>query len=132
MATRRILVIDDHPTNRRLVALLLEPHGCDVIQAGSGGEGLATLQQSNFDAVLLDISMPDMNGIEVLTRIRLMPEYHTLNVVAYTAHALDSQRQELLDAGFSSVLTKPISGKSLLNALNIAHLFSASLADSTK
>jgi CheY-like chemotaxis protein len=120
MPSRRILVIDDHPTNRRLVALLLEPYPFEVVQACSGAEGLAVLEKSHIDAVLLDISMPDMNGVEVLSRIRSNPASSHLRVVAYTAHALDSQRQELLDAGFSSVLTKPISSKSLLAALQIS------------
>ena len=117
MAARRVLVIDDHPVNRTLAMVLLRDAGWVVDEAPGGAEGLAKLAAGQFDSVLLDISMPGMSGEEVCQRIRADEKLKSLFVVAYTAHALESERQHILSAGFDGLLTKPISRASLFDAL---------------
>lgn len=113
----RILVVDDHEVNRQLVSLLLTRAGHDVVEADSGGTALAWLGRKRFDAVLLDISMPEMSGPEVLAHIRANDATRALRVVAYTAHAQESDQREMLAQGFDAVLTKPISRQSLMDSL---------------
>ena len=114
---KRVLVVDDQKMNRMLVEVMLASAGCVVTQAESGVEALELLGREPFDVVLLDISMPGMSGDEVIVHIRANPAYHGMRVVAYTAHAMEGDRSRLLRRGFDSILTKPISGASLMAAL---------------
>jgi two-component system chemotaxis response regulator CheY len=119
MSVRRVLVVDDHPVNRTLVCVLLRDAGWHVEEAVDGHAGLAKLAAGTFDTVLLDISMPDISGDEVCRRIRADGKLKTLRVIAYTAHALDNERDKILSAGFDGLLTKPISKASLFAALQL-------------
>ena len=73
----------------------------------SSAFSLPSTPACRFDAILLDISMPDMDGIEVCRRLRKMPDYATTCIIACTAHAGTRDRDDFLQQGFSSVLTKP-------------------------
>jgi CheY-like chemotaxis protein len=115
----RVLVVDDHPVNRTLVQVLLADTGSVVSQAENGAVALRKIEEEKFDAVLLDISMPDISGKDICAWIKSRPSLNGMQVIAYTAHALDSERQELLAGGFDGVLIKPISRDSLLAALDI-------------
>jgi CheY-like chemotaxis protein len=83
--------------------------GWGVETLASGARALAYLTAHSYDLVLLDISMPDMNGLDVCQRIRATPELAGLRVIAYTAHVLLDDRQRFLAGGFDDVLLKPIS-----------------------
>lgn len=115
----RVLVVDDHPVNRLLVGVLLREAGYEVAEAENGMQALDKLRQQAYDIVLLDISMPDMSGDEVCRRIRADAGLRGLKVIAYTAHALDGERDQILASGFDGLLTKPISRASLHAALGI-------------
>jgi CheY-like chemotaxis protein len=113
--TPRILIVDDHPTNRRLPASLLRQHGWEVDIAADGESALDKLAIAHFDAVLLDLNMPEVSGFEVCRRIRADPLLKHLRIYAYTAMTtLDGKLQS---AGFDGVLTKPLSGEQLLAML---------------
>lgn len=114
---KKVLVVDDNAVNRKLAAALLKRRGVEVQEVDGGSAALAILGQERFDAVLLDISMPVMDGKEVCRIIRSTPELMGLRVVAYTAHAMESERQTIMAAGFDDLLVKPISGQDLLRAL---------------
>jgi two-component system, cell cycle response regulator DivK len=113
----RVLVVDDHPVNRALVHVFLGDSGCSVVDASGAQEALELLSQSKFDAVLLDVSMPGMSGEEACDVIRANPATRDLRVVAYTAHALNHERESLMARGFDEVLTKPITKETLLTAI---------------
>lgn len=115
---RRTLVVDDNAINRKLAVALLKRRGWETEEADNGVAALKRLAESApFDSVLLDISMPEMDGEEVCRRIRASAEWAGLRVVAYTAHAMESERQRIMSAGFDSILIKPISAQDLLRAL---------------
>jgi two-component system, chemotaxis family, chemotaxis protein CheY len=114
---RKVLVVDDNVVNRKLAVALLKRRGMFVDEADGGGVALDMLKVGEFEAVLLDISMPVMDGKEVCRIIRTTPELATLRVVAYTAHAMESERQSIMAAGFDDLLVKPISGQDLLRVL---------------
>lgn len=107
MALQRIAVVEDNPDNRLLVTALLDGrYECDEYE--SGVEALAGLQSSTPTLVLLDISLPGMDGVETLKRIRANPLLVHLPVIALTAHAMTGDRERFLAEGFDDYLTKPI------------------------
>ena len=114
---KRILVVDDNAVNRKLASALLKKRGCDTEEADCGLAALERLAAGRFDCVLLDISMPGIDGEEVCRRIRADGSLAGLRVVAYTAHAMESEKQRIMSAGFDDILIKPITIQSLLAAL---------------
>ena len=109
LAGRRILVVEDDPLNRFFIEQLLRKEGLEVNVAESGEAALELLRQgSEIDLVLMDVSMPGMDGYETTQKIRAELGLATLPVIALTAHAIDGERQRCLDAGMDDYLTKPI------------------------
>lgn len=113
--TLRILIVDDHPTNRRLPATRLRQHGWEVDIAPDGETALDKLAIANFDAVLLDLNMPDLSGFEVCRRIRADESLKHLRVYAYTS--MSTIDGKLQSAGFDDVLPKPLSIEKLIAML---------------
>ena len=114
---KSVLVVDDNAVNRKLAVALLQRRGMQVDEADGGTVAIELLRQKRYDSVLLDISMPVMDGKEVCRIIRSTPDLAALHVVAYTAHAMESERQSIMAAGFDDLLVKPISGQDLLRVL---------------
>jgi CheY-like chemotaxis protein len=83
----------------------------------SGSAALALLADQTFDVVLLDLSMPGMSGEETCRRIRTDQRLQSLYVIAYTAHALEHERERILACGFDDILVKPVSRAALLAAV---------------
>lgn len=113
-----ILAVDDHPSNLKLVAALLENMGLNVKCAKNGKEALEHFKNYTFDLILMDIQMPGMDGIEVTKNIRKMEKagQHT-PIFALTAHALATEKETVLFAGMDGYLTKPIDEKTLQQVL---------------
>jgi DNA-binding response OmpR family regulator len=111
---QRILIVDDEPHIRRLLATRLETEGYEVEEADDGEQGLRTVQEFGPDLVILDLVMPGANGLEVLSRIRADPESNTLPVIILTAKGQDSDRDLALAGGASDFVTKPFSPMKLL------------------
>lgn len=110
---KQIALVEDNPDNRLLVRTILEPlyHVSDY---ENGGVALAGLRRAKPDLVLLDISLPEMDGTEVLRQIRAEPSLRGLPVIALTAHAMAGDREKMLGAGFDDYVTKPIEDERLL------------------
>lgn len=104
----RILVVDDAPLNRELAMELLLQAGMTPVAVESGQRALEMLEAQAFDAVLLDVQMPGMDGFEVIRRIRENPRWERLPVVAVTANAMHCDRERCLAAGMSEYVAKPI------------------------
>jgi CheY-like chemotaxis protein len=119
MSGKRVLVVDDHPVNRLLVSVMLREAGHEVGEAENGRQALDKLHDQPWDIVLLDISMPDMSGDEVCRHIRADDALKGLRVIAYTAHAMNGERDQILASGYDGLLTKPISRASLHAALGL-------------
>ena len=127
LAGTTILVAEDHPVNRAFLRRILERWGAEVILAEDGREALVTLENHPVDLVLMDISMPGMDGLEATERIRRHPRLSGLPVLALTAHAFEEDRQRCLTAGCDDVVTKPVAPEKLLAAIR-AHLPATSRA----
>lgn len=114
-----VLIVDDQEINRILPRTHLQRMGVGVAEAEDGAAALERLATASFDAVLLDISMPGMSGLEVCRRIRADPALSRLRLIAYTAHAFESTTAEIMTAGFDALLLKPIRREALLHALGV-------------
>lgn len=104
---KKLAVVEDNPDNRLLVRAILEDL-YDITEYEAGPPALAGMPSNRPDVVLLDISLPEMDGVEVLRRLRAMPEMAGLPVIALTAHAMAGDRDKFLAAGFNDYVTKPI------------------------
>ena len=110
-----IAVVEDNPDNRLLLQALLGER-YDLVEFDNGTDALAGLGASLPDLVLLDISLPGMDGNEILNRIRADARLRPLPVIALTAHAMAGDREKYLRAGFDDYITKPIIDETLLFA----------------
>lgn len=108
-----ICLVEDNPDNRLLVHALLDDQ-YSVVEYGDGISALDGLRAVRPDLVLLDISLPEMDGVQVLAHIRADARLRDLPVIALTAHAMAGDRARLLGAGFDDYVTKPIADESLL------------------
>lgn len=109
---------DDHPVNRRILALLLEPHGCRLTFAENGLEAVEAAATQPFDAILMDMQMPVMDGLEASRRIRALGANRTTPLVALTANAMDIHRAAWTEVGAEAFLTKPIDPTVLARTLS--------------
>lgn len=111
--THRIAVVEDNPDNRLLVQAILEDD-YDVVEFETGKDAVDGLQAAAVDVVLLDISLPEMDGTEVLNWIRAQPDLAATPVIALTAHAMAGDRERYLEAGFNDYVSKPIVDEAVL------------------
>ncbi|MES2964573.1 MAG: response regulator [Bdellovibrionota bacterium] len=114
----KILVVDDSEDNRTLMKVLLEREGAIVDLASGADEGIEKAHASNFDLVLMDIQMPNVDGYQALARLR--QESYRKPIFALTAHTMKEERDRALAAGFSGHISKPINASALVDTL-IAH-----------
>ncbi|HZY87656.1 MAG TPA: response regulator [Gemmataceae bacterium] len=115
----RILVAEDNPINQLVAVRLLEKHGHTVAVACNGREAVAAVQGGGFDLVLMDIQMPEMDGLEATAAIRAAESgaARRLPILALTALAMVGDRERCLAAGMDGYLTKPVQGDHLLRAV---------------
>ncbi len=122
----RILLADDNPVNQEVARRLLEKHGHRVKIANHGGEAVDMFEQGSFDAILLDMQMPVMGGIEAAEAIRarelrrswvVSREFQPVYIIAMTANALESDREQCLSAGMNDYVVKPLLPEDLYAAL---------------
>jgi signal transduction histidine kinase/CheY-like chemotaxis protein len=115
----RILLAEDNLVNQRLVSRLLERRGHSVTVTGNGREALAALDRDDFDVVLMDVQMPEMDGFEATAAIRgqeVRTDRH-LSIVAMTAHAMQGDRERCLAAGMDGYIPKPVKPHELYKLL---------------
>ena len=110
---KKIAVVEDNPDNRLLVQGILDPF-YQVVEYENGVDALAGLPQGNVDLILLDVSLPEMDGTEVLRRIRADNGLRALPVIALTANAMAGDREKYLNAGFDDYVAKPIVDEAFL------------------
>jgi CheY-like chemotaxis protein len=103
-----ILLVEDTLANRVLAVKLLKAAGHDVIEAADGAAGIVEARATHPDLVLMDLSLPGLDGWEALRQLRADDRTRDLRIVALTAHAMTGTRDEALAAGFDGYLSKPI------------------------
>jgi len=116
--TGHVLVVEDNAMNRMLIGAYLEEFGLTYDLVENGGEALAQLTAKGYDLVLMDIMMPELDGVETTKRIRkLGSDAAEVPIVALTAHAMKCDREDYLAAGMDGYVSKPVRGRDLFAAL---------------
>jgi two-component system sensor histidine kinase/response regulator len=113
----RILVAEDNPTNQQVAQAMLEKAGIVVTLVGNGEAAVEAMQRQSFDAVLMDIQMPRMNGYEATRLIRQSPPGRSIPIIAMTAHAMKGDEEKCLEAGMDGYLSKPVNQDRLFHTL---------------
>jgi two-component system sensor histidine kinase/response regulator len=117
----RVLLAEDNPVNRRLVTALLGKRGHTVVSVGNGREAVAAIAGSHFDIVLMDVQMPEMDGLEAAAAVR-KAEADTgghIPIIALTAHAMKGDREACLAAGMDEYLSKPVNATELFSRIDL-------------
>ena len=114
----KILVVDDEPVSLMLLDTILRRSNFDVVTALSGQLALETLERESIDLLILDLLMPDMDGLTILQHLRETPKFVNLPIIVFTAVSQNRTRQEALQKGATTFLTKPVSSRELTRVVN--------------
>jgi len=117
----RVLLAEDNPTNQQVALALLKKLGIAASAANNGREAVKALETGSYDLVLMDVQMPELDGLEATRTIRnpgSKVTNHEIPIIAMTAHAMESDKERCLEAGMNDYLTKPINPKELADTMN--------------
>jgi two-component system cell cycle response regulator DivK len=106
--SKKILVVDDNQDSRELVVKVLKNRGYQMIEAADGEDALEKAAAENPDLILMDISIPKINGYEVTRRLKSQMNFKNTPIIALTAHAMKGDREKALEAGCDGYISKPI------------------------
>jgi CheY-like chemotaxis protein len=120
MGTGRILIVEDNMDTYELIRFILERNGYITFLAMNGRDGMNAARKQKPDLILMDLSLPEMDGWEAARRIKTDPQTASIPLIAVTAHVLPGDRQRALEAGCSDYVAKPIDLAELVEAVNRA------------
>lgn len=113
----KILYVEDNPQNMRLVKKILMSVGYEVLEAVDGLTGVAVAAREQPDLILMDINLPDINGLEATARLKASPQLSWIPVIALTANAMHGDREYCIAAGCDGYLAKPVMKNELLSTV---------------
>jgi two-component system cell cycle response regulator DivK len=117
MAGEQILVVEDNKKNMKLFRDVLQARGYGTLEATTGGRAVELATEQRPDLVLMDIQLPDIDGVEALGRLRADERTASIPVLALTAQAMDGDRERFLAAGFDGYLSKPVNIVALVDTV---------------
>ena len=109
----KILVVEDNDRNRRLIRIVLKAKGYEVIEAVTAEEAIVQLNNEKIDLILMDIQLPQMDGLELTQKIKKHPDTKEIPIIALTAYAMKGDRETFLTAGCDSYIGKPVDTQEL-------------------
>lgn len=115
----KILLVEDNEMNRDMLSRRLERKGYQILIAVDGEKGLSMAKSEHPDLILMDMSLPVIDGWEATRLLKAAPETHTIPIIALTAHAMAGDRDKSLEAGCDDYDTKPIEMKGLLEKMQV-------------
>ena len=104
---KRVLVIDDNDSNLQLICFILKKYGFEAIEARDGAHGIELATRENPDLILLDIQLPDIDGLQVAKNIRASESNGRLPIIALTAYAMPDEKEMILTADLDGYIAKP-------------------------
>lgn len=113
----KVLYIEDNPQNMRLVRKMLKIGGYNLVEAVDGTSGVEMANNERPDVILMDINLPDIDGIEATQRIKRNPELARIPVIALTANVMHGDKERFTAAGCDGYLAKPVTRNELLNTI---------------
>ncbi len=113
----KILLVEDNEMNRDMLSRRLQRRGFDVELAFDGRQGVEMARSGGYDLILMDMSLPEIDGWEATRQLRAVPETEKVPIIALTAHAMAGDREKALDAGCDDYDTKPIELDRLLSKM---------------
>jgi two-component system, cell cycle response regulator DivK len=119
MTGERILVVEDNELNMKLFRDVLVATGYRTLEATTGGEAVELATEHAPDLVLMDIQLPDFDGVQALGRLRANERTAAIPVLALTAQAMDGDREQFLAAGFNGYLSKPVNVRELIGTVRL-------------
>jgi two-component system, cell cycle response regulator DivK len=114
----KILLVEDNEMNRDMLSRRLERRGYQVLIALDGEQGIAMAQSERPDLVLMDMSLPVVDGWEAARRLKAAPETHAIPIIALTAHAMVGDKEKAIEAGCDDYDTKPVEFQRLLEKID--------------
>ncbi len=115
---RTALVVDDVADVTEMLAVVLTHAGYSVVTAASAPAALKAARERQFDVIISDIGMPEMNGYQLAREVRLLPGYQTVPMVAVTGYSMFDDKERSTNAGFNAHMTKPIDPRALLDLID--------------
>jgi two-component system, cell cycle response regulator DivK len=115
---RRILIVDDEETNQRLLKAILEAKGYETLKARDGAEGIKLARESQPDLILMDIQIPEIDGIEAFKILQSEPSTMNIPVITLTSYAMSGDSEKFMSLGFRDYVAKPISINELLGLVD--------------
>ncbi|MDX1994219.1 MAG: response regulator [bacterium] len=112
-----ILYIEDNPQNMRLVRKMLQVGGYDMLEAPDGMSGVELAEREKPSLILMDINLPDIDGMEATRRLKANPQLQRIPIIALTANAMHGDRERFESAGCDGYLAKPVTKNELLNII---------------
>ena len=109
----KILIVEDNPQNMRLFEMTLRSKGYRLLTATDGEEALDMATRDKPDLIIMDIYLPKVSGLEVTKRLRQMPAFNHVPIIAVTAHAMKGDKEKIIEAGCDAYLPKPINTRQL-------------------
>jgi len=113
----RILLVEDNEMNRDMLSRRLARKGYEVVMAVDGREGIDMAREGGYDVILMDMSLPEVDGWEATRQLRASPDTADVPIIALTAHAMSGDREKALEAGCNDYDTKPIELPRLLSKI---------------
>ena len=117
MTGERVLVVEDNEKSMKLFRDVLDASGYRTLEATTGSEAVAMVSEHTPDLVLMDIQLPDLDGVQALHRLRAAPRTATIPIVALTAQAMQGDRERFLRAGFDGYVSKPVNVRDLIETV---------------
>jgi two-component system cell cycle response regulator DivK len=114
VVNRRILVVEDHEDNRRILRDLLTSRGYDLVEAEDGEQALAVAEDRRPDLILMDVQLPRLDGYEVTRRLKANPALRAIPIIVVTSYALSGDESKARAAGCNAYVSKPFSTRQLL------------------
>jgi CheY-like chemotaxis protein len=115
--SKKILIVEDHPDVRRVLTLSLRQLGYEILEAKTGGSGKALTLSENPDLVLVDVSLPDVSGLEIAKSLKQNPRTAEIPLVAISGHTEREMAAKALQAGMAAYLVKPIDTQELAKVI---------------